>query len=159
MGGFAAYQDKDRQKPIKFRSKKERELLAFLLNAGNRGATKEQIYNAIWQESEAINIKNLISVNLTHLKNDLKRAGMEESVICRENHYFICREEIDCDNDLYEGMYEEFKLRNSKELAKKLLSLYKGEYLSDFEALWAVEKRIRYHEAYEEIAGYCLSRG
>jgi len=159
LGGFAAYQDKDRQKPIKFRSKKERELLAFLLNAGNRGATKEQIYNAIWQESEAINIKNLISVNLTHLKNDLKRAGMEESVICRENHYFICREEIDCDNDLYERMYEKFKLQNSKELAKKLLSLYKGEYLSDFEALWAVEKRIRYHEAYEEIAGYCLSRG
>jgi len=56
-------------------------------------------------------------------------------------------------------MYEKFKLQNSKELAKKLLSLYKGEYLSDFEALWAVEKRIRYHEAYEEIAGYCLSRG
>ncbi|MGI6434556.1 MAG: AAA family ATPase [Syntrophomonadaceae bacterium] len=155
LGGFAAYQDKDRQKPIKFRSKKERELLAFLLDAGDRGATKEQIFNAIWQESEAINIKNLIAVNLTHLKNDLKRTGIEKSVICRENRYFICREEIECDNDLYERAYEEFKHQNTKELAKKLLPLYKGEYLSDFEALWAVEKRLRYRDIYEEIAGYC----
>jgi len=156
LGGFAAYQDKDRQKPLKFRSKKERELLAFLLDADNRRVTKEQIYNALWQESEANNIKNLISVNLTHIKKDLERAGITESVICRENHYSICREEIECDNDLYERAYKEFKLQESKELAKKLLSLYKGEYLSDFEALWAVEKRIRYREIYEEVVRYCL---
>jgi LuxR family maltose regulon positive regulatory protein len=81
LGAFNVFQDKYRQKPLKFRSKKERELLAFLLDAGDQGATKEQIYNAIWRESEANNIKNLISVNLTHLKNDLKRAGIKESVV------------------------------------------------------------------------------
>ena len=156
LGSFAAYQDKNRQKPIKFRSKKERELLAFLLDAGDRGATKEQIYNAIWQESEANNIKNLIAVNLTHIKNDLKRAGIAESIICRENRYFVCREEIEYDNDLYERAYKEFKLQNTKEQAKRLLSLYKGEYLSDFEALWAIEKRITYREICEEATGYCL---
>jgi LuxR family maltose regulon positive regulatory protein len=55
-----------------------------------------------------------------------------------------------CDSDLFEKTYEEFKLHNTKEQAKKLLSLYKGEYLADFEALWAVAKRLRYHEIYEE---------
>jgi LuxR family maltose regulon positive regulatory protein len=158
LGAFTVYQEKDRQKPLKFRSKKERELLAFLLDTGERGATKEQIYNAIWRESEANNIKNLISVNLTYLKNDLKRAGIEESVICRENRYFISRDKIECDNEVYERAYEEFKHQDSKELAKKLLHLYKGEYLSDFEALWAVEKRIRYHEIYEEAEKYCQQK-
>lgn len=42
------------------------------------------------------------------------------------------------------------------EQANRLLSLYKGEYLSDFEALWASAKRIRYREIYEEAAKYCL---
>jgi len=51
------------------------------------------------------------------------------------------------------GHYEEFKL-NNKEQAKKLLSLYKGEYLADFEGLWAVGKRIKYHEIYEEAKKY-----
>ncbi len=150
LGAFTAYQDRDRQKLIKFRTKKERELLAFLLDAGDQGATKEQIYNAIWWESESNNIKNLIAVNLRHLKNDLECAGIGESVICRENRYFICRDEIACDNDLFERTYEEFKLHNTKGQAKNLLYLYKGEYLSDFEALWAAAKRIRYHEIYEE---------
>ena len=150
LGAFTAYQDRDRQKLIKFRTKKERELLAFLLDAGDQGATKEQIYNAFWWESESNNIKNLIAVILRHLKNDLECAGIGESVICRENRYFICRDEIACDNDLFERTYEEFKLHNTKGQAKNLLYLYKGEYLSDFEALWAAAKRIRYHEIYEE---------
>ena len=55
----------------------------------------------------------------------------------------MCCDEFECDNTLYEKTYEEFKLNKTGELANKLLALYKGEYLSDFEALWTVEKRIR----------------
>ncbi len=156
LGAFTVYKDRDKQKLLKFRTKKERELLAFLLDAGDRGATKEQIYNAIWWDSESNNIKNLIAVNLRHIKNDLECAGIVKSVICRENRYFICRDEIECDFDIFERIYEEFKLHNTKAQAKELLSLYKGEYLSDFEAHWAAAKRIRCHEIYEEAEKYCL---
>lgn len=142
LGAFTVYQGRDRQKLIKFRTKKERELLAFLLDMGEQGATKEQIHNAVWWETDSVNIKNLISVNLKYLKDDLECAGIENPVICRENRYFICRDEIACDSDLFEKAYEEFRLFNDKEHAKKILSLYKGEYLADFEALWAVAKRI-----------------
>jgi LuxR family maltose regulon positive regulatory protein len=154
LGAFTVYLDRDRRKLLKFRTKKERELLAFLLDAGDQGATKEQIRNAIWRESDSKNIKNLIAVNMRHLKNDLECAGIEKSIICRENRYFICRDEISLDADLFARTYEEFKLHNSKEQAKKLLSLYRGEYLSDFEALWAIVKRVKYHEIYEVAKKY-----
>lgn len=137
-------------------SEKERELLAFLLDADDRGAAKEQIYNAIWRESDSGNIKNLIAVNLKQLKNDLECAGIVKSVVCRENRYFICRDKIACDIDLFEVIYKEFKLQRSKERAQKLLFLYKGEYLSDFEALWATANRIRYNEIYKEAEKFCL---
>lgn len=151
LGAFTVYQDRDRTKIVKFRTKKERELFAFLLDAGERGATKEQINNAIWWDSESSNIKNLIAVNLRHIKNDLQCAGIQKSVICRGNRYFICRDEIECDFDLFEKLYEEFQKRKTSALAKELLSLYKGEYLSDFEALWATAKRIRFRDMYNEI--------
>jgi len=150
LGCFAVFQDKGRKKQLKFRTKKERELLAFLLDTGDRGATKEEIYNAIWWESESGNIKNLIAVNMVQIRKDLEIAGLEEAVISRGDRYYICRDEIEYDIDLFEKAYEEFKRRNTDELARKLLSLYNGEYLSGFEALWATPQRMRYHRIYEE---------
>jgi LuxR family maltose regulon positive regulatory protein len=154
LGAFTVYQNQDRSKSVKFRTKKERELLALLLDAGEQGATKEQIHNAIWWESDSKNIYNLIAVNLAHLKNDLEAAGISEALIYRENRYFICREKMDYDIDLFERTYREFKSENTEELASQLLSLYKGEYLFGFEALWATSKRLRYRKIFNHAQMY-----
>jgi LuxR family maltose regulon positive regulatory protein len=155
LGPFTVYKDKSKQSIVKFRTKKERELLAFLLNAGDQGATKEQIHNAIWWESESENIKNLISVNLRHIKHDLKNAGIEDAVISRDNRYFIRRDEIELDTDVFDELYRDFRLSPDKEKAKSIIGLYKGEYLSDFEALWATAAKLKYHEIFEEAKRFC----
>jgi Response regulator containing CheY-like receiver and SARP domains len=155
LGEFNVFSYKDREKPLKMRTKKERELLAFLLDAGSEGVTKEQIYHAIWSESESNNVKKLIGVNLAQIKKDLAGFDIENSVVCHDNRYSICRGEIKCDFELFEETAKEFMLKNNIESAQKLLSLYKGEYLSDFEALWAIENRIKYRKIYEEAIIYC----
>ena len=154
FGGLNIYLYKDRQKPLKMRSKKERELLAFLLDAGRAGVTKEQIYNAIWSETESDNVKKLIGVNLAHIKRDLASLGVQDLIINHQNHYRICRGEIQCDYELFEEAAEKFRLHNSNEAAQKILSLYKGEYLADFEAFWATGNRIRYHEIYKQALDF-----
>ena len=154
FGGLNIYLYKDRQKPLKMRSKKERELLAFLLDAGRAGVTKEQIYNAIWSETESDNVKKLIGVNLAHIKRDLASLGVQDLIINHQNHYRICRDEIQCDYELFEEAAEKFRLHNSNEAAQKILSLYKGEYLADFEAFWATGNRIRYHEIYKQALDF-----
>ena len=53
----------------------------------------------------------------------------------------------------FEKTYEEFRHHSTKETARAL-TLYKGEYLSDLEALWSAAKRIRYREMYEEAQAY-----
>ncbi|MDD3169908.1 MAG: hypothetical protein PHC91_10675, partial [Eubacteriales bacterium] len=150
LGDFALFQDKERLIPLRLRRKKERELLAFLLDAGDRGATKEQICNAIWWESESENVKNLIAVNLTNIKTVLRQAGIERSVVCRETRYYMCRDEIEYDIDLFEKVYENYKQNSTVIQAQKLLCLYKGEYLAGFEALWAEPRRIKYRDIFEE---------
>lgn len=97
----------------------------------------------------------LIIVTLQKQGAYLICAGIENSVICRGNRYFICRDEIELDTDLFEKLYRAIKLSGSRELAKHLVSLYKGEYLLDFEALWATCARIRYQEIYKEAKKYC----
>lgn len=150
FGGLDIYPYQDRHKPLKMRSKKERELFAFLLDTDSVGVTKEQIYNAIWSETESDNVKKLIGVNLAHLKKDLASFGVPDLIINHQKHYRICRDEIECDYELFEAAAEKFRLQNSDEAAQKILSLYKGEYLDDFEAFWATGKRIRYREIYEQ---------
>jgi two-component SAPR family response regulator len=154
LGGLFIFPYNNRQESLKMRTKKERELFAFLLDAGSEGVTKEQIYNAIWSESESNDVKKLIGVNLAQIKKDLVSLDIMEPIINHEKHYSICMDEIVSDTALFEAAINEFSLQNSNETAQKVLSLYMGDYLSDFEALWAVSNRIKYREAYEKALDF-----
>lgn len=157
FGGFNIYSYENMQKPLKMRSKKERELLAYLLDTGNKGATKEHIYNAIWSETESDNVRKLIGVNLSHIKKDLAAAGVEKPIVNRGNHYYVCRDEIECDYEAFEEAGKHFFEQKSAEAARRIVYLYKGEYLSDFEAFWATSKRIEYLEIYEQALEFLTS--
>ena len=148
FGEFAVFSFHDRNTPIRTRSKKERELFAFLLDAGEPGATKEQLCASLWSESESQNVKGLISVTLAQLKKDLAPLVIDELIQCRDRRYWICRDEISCDFELFERVTRK-KTPIDGGASAALLSLYGGEYLADFEALWATAKRIEYHKLYE----------
>ena len=86
LGAFTVYRDKARRSIVKFRTKKERELLAFLLDAGDKGATKEQMHNAICGNQTG-NIKGLIAVNLDpRMTSKVPALGNRLSAV---NRYFI----------------------------------------------------------------------
>ena len=88
------------------------------------------------------------------LKKDLECTGLGELIICRDNRYSIYQDKMEYDISVFEQTYGEFQSQHTEELAAKLLSLYKGEYLSGFEALWAVPQRIRYRKIHDEAEAY-----
>jgi LuxR family maltose regulon positive regulatory protein len=156
LGGFTVYPYQERSTPLKMRTKKGRELLAFLLDAGSKGATKEQIYEALWFDSDSDDVKKLIGVNLAQIKKDLAVLGVEEPVVNEKGFYSIRRDEIVVDTDLLEAAAKKIKGEINLEIAREYLDLYKGEYLSEFEAHWAAAKRLKYAALYEEIKTYYL---
>jgi len=158
LGGFSVNYYNDRENPIKMRTKKERELMAFLLDADKTGATKEQIYEALWFESDSDDVKKLIGVYLAQLKKDLSCFDGPGLVQRKENRYSILRAEIEVDADLYEKAAREFRARSCQETAHKIITLYKGEYLAEFEGHWAVAKRSAYARIYDEAIKYCIFR-
>lgn len=149
FGGFAVYPYSSREKPVRMRTRKARELLAYLLDAGDRGVTKDEIYHAIWSESESENIKRLIGVNLAQIKKDLSALGIENPVICRQKRYSICMDEIECDFELFDHAAYKFSKEPGPNESRKLISLYTGEYLANVEAHWAIPKRLAYQNIYE----------
>jgi len=150
FGGFSILAYRDRKSPLKMRTKKERELLAFLLDVGKQGVTKEQICEAIWPDSESENIKKLIGTNLYQINKDLASLGIENAVTCDKKRYSIRMEEIECDFELFADAAERLRPIKNPEDQLKLTAIYTGEYLSDFEAFWATSKRIKYQNIYEE---------
>lgn len=140
--------------PLKMRSKKVRELLAFLLAAGEGGVTKEQIRYALWSESESEDVKKLIGVTLSHLKNDLFRLGISDPLIKRGSHYSIQRRELQVDTDLYHRAIHAYQQKPSVVAARRILALYKGEYLPEVESPWVLGSRFRYQKAYEDALSY-----
>ncbi len=158
FGGLSVFPYQDRGNPVKLRTKKERELLAFLLDAGNKGATKEQIHEALWYESDSDDVKKLIGVNLAQIKNDLSALGIENPVVNFKKRYSIRRDEIAADTDLFEEAALGFQQKESLSAAQTILSLYKGEYLSDFEANWAVSKKLNYAEIYKKALAFMKNR-
>ncbi len=115
-----------------------------------RGTGAEQIYEALWYDSDSNDVKKLIGVNLSYIKKDLSALGLENMVVNIEKHYSIRRDEIATDADLFEEAARDFEQNGSRKAAQTILSLYKGEYLSDFEAHWAVAKRLKYAEIYQK---------
>lgn len=152
FGGFAVLACGEMQKPLKMRTKRERELLAFLLSAGTQGVTKEQICDAVWPDTESNNTKKLIGVNLAYINKDLAALGAKNAIVCQNRRYIVSRAEIECDFELFEVVAESYKCTGNHSDGQQLLDLYSGEYLSDFEAYWATARRIKYQSIYDEVA-------
>jgi LuxR family maltose regulon positive regulatory protein len=124
------------------------------------GVTKEQIYEALWYDSESNDVKKLIGVNLSYIKKDLSALGLENVLVNIGKHYSIRRDAIVTDADLFEDeeAAEDFERQPNQRAAQRILALYKGEYLSDFEAHWAVAKRLKYAEIYRRALSFISSR-
>ena len=150
LGDFSVSAYDDRCTALKLRTRKERELLAFLLDAGEVGATKEQIYEALWFDSESNDVKKLIGVNLAQIKKDLAALGISDPIRNREKRYSICMDELETDVSLFQDAVLAFAEKKGSEAAKRVVSLYGGEYVSEFEAHWAAGKRINFYDAYTQ---------
>lgn len=155
LGGFSISPCKDRENPLKMRTKKAREFLAFLIDAGSEGVTMERIIEALWFDSESVNIIKLVSVYLAQIRKDLSFLGIQNPVRFSVRHYRVCGDELTVDTDEFESAISGFKQFKDLERAQKVVSLYRGEYMAGYEALWAMAKRIRYQKVYEEALLYC----
>lgn len=113
--------------PLHISSAKPREMLALLVDCGERGFTAGEGIACLWPDrSNDSGTQSLLRMTYKRLLNTLEEAGAGHILASRENRRFLKVDQVDC--DLYRI------LAGDKQAARK----YDGEYLREY--TWAEER-------------------
>ncbi len=150
LGNFYITPFLDREHPVRIRTQKARELLAYLLEHRN-GATREQIFADLWENSES-DITRLFHTRRGEIRKAFESLGAKNPILYENGLYFLNMEEILCDYDLFLQATVEYRQQLTIESAKKMVNFYTGRYLDDMEALWSESTRLSLEDSFLEAA-------
>lgn len=127
--------------PIKWRTEKEKELFAFLLN--NRGIelSKDQIINELWSEYEVDRATRQLHNSIYYLKKELRKYGIGPEQLHISGHYCLKLGDV-----WYDRLIIEDKMKNLEDLQtieelEAMLKLFAGGYLHLEGWTWAEQER------------------
>lgn len=140
----------DKKNPVKIRTLKARELLAYLLEH-REGATRDQIAEDLWWESEA-NVTSLFHTRRGEIRLAFEKIGAGNPIHYEEGVYRLSMDEIVCDYDEFKVVAARFKKEPILRNAQIVVDKYTGRYLNDLEALWAERTRLQWEEVFLEAA-------
>lgn len=113
--------------PLHISSAKSREMLALLVDSGERGFTTSECIACLWPDREAdASTQSLCRMTWKRLVSALESAGIGDIIERSENRRYLKTKQVDC--DIYRI------LSGDKEVARK----YNGSYLQEY--AWAEER-------------------
>ncbi len=139
FGAFSIKRAKDSE-PLRFRTSKAEELLAFLIQNEGRARSKDMILDTLWPDVDLDKAANNFRVTCTYIRSTLVDYGYTDVLVRDHDDYSINTSRIKCD-------YLEFrnKMANPTTLqlaeVEELIKLYKGPYLENRFYEWADETK------------------
>ncbi len=139
FGAFSIKRAKDSE-PLRFRTSKAEELLAFLIQNEGRARSKDMILDTLWPDADLDKAANNFRVTCTYIRSTLADFGYADILVRDHDDYSVNTNRIKCD-------YTEFrnKISNPDVLSlgetESLIQLYKGPYLENRFYDWAEETK------------------
>ncbi|MDF3003017.1 MAG: hypothetical protein K0Q48_3136 [Bacillota bacterium] len=127
--------------PIKWRTEKEKELFAFLLNYSGKELTRDQIIDELWSEHEIDRAVRQLHNSIYYLKKTLREYGVRQEQIQISGHYCLLLGEV-----WYDRAFIENKIKHQEGLQKieeleAVLELFDGGYLQQEGWAWVEQNR------------------
>jgi DNA-binding SARP family transcriptional activator len=145
-------------------SRRARVLLAFLLakDLEGRGVTRDQIWEAVWPDSDSLDLANPFHITMVRLRAALQR-GHDDSeasaIVFSDGRYRLGSEGIWCDAREFEReirtaekLKRDGRLEEAFQARQAAFDLYEGEFLADTDDIWAEARRERYRARFLESA-------
>lgn len=126
--------------PLRFRTSKAEELLAYLIQSEGRARSKDMILDTLWPETDLDKAANNFRVTCTYIRSTLADFGYTDILIRDHDDYSINTARINCD-------YLDFKSKItspdtlSLKDTEELVNIYKGPYLENRFYDWAEETK------------------
>ena len=153
LGAFTVYHDRERKHTIKFRSK-ERELLAFLLDMGDKGHKRTDTNRYL----VGLRIQKYKEFDCGKSEPYKKRPQIRRhNRVSRlpGNRYFIHRDQIECDFELFEKAYKKFRLKKTKEYAKRSYPYTKASICQILKRSGLLRKKLNTAKFTMRQKGFC----
>ena len=133
---------------VKWRTKKVKELFAFLWHNRKNPIHKSLIIDELWPDKQVEKAVSLLHTTIYQLRKTLKEIGIENPIILVNDHY---RLSIQLETDVLElERIIKSDCLDSKKV-ESILKLYSGDYLENDDFIWSIQYQ---QELKQEVLRY-----
>ncbi|WP_161598863.1 response regulator [Bacillus mesophilum] len=133
---------------IKWRTKKVKELFAYLWENSGNPIHKAKIIDQFWPDIDADKAMTLLHTTVYQLRKTLKEAGLEANPILLKNDTYSLIADFQSDRQELQKLLIESQYAEKDML--KILQLYKADYLEEEDYFWASQTRQDLKKAVQE---------
>ncbi|OWR30706.1 hypothetical protein CDO73_08905 [Saccharibacillus sp. O23] len=139
FGGFSVHGGDGTEGPLKLRTPKTEELLAFLLY--NRSTTRDVLIDTLWKDLGPQKASTNLNSTLYYVRRAIGDGGDNPIILKDRSSMRVDREAIDCDLYEFEELFRQMRRtpehRHDPERFERMDALYAGELLKDRHYEWA----------------------
>ncbi|WNQ10055.1 response regulator [Paenibacillus aurantius] len=125
-------------RPVAWRTKKTKELFAYLWHAEGTPVSRDRILDELWPDLTVDRAQALLHTTMYHLRSGLRAAGHPEGITFREERYRMAEGIVKSDIEALEAGWREEHVP----VLPEMLSLYRGDYFEAESYEWAEPKRV-----------------
>lgn len=142
FGQFICIYGDEITEPIRWRTSKAEELIAFLIYHKGYQVERDVIIEALWAEMDLEQAVKNFHATCYYIRNALKRYQMGQLIVRLQGRYAINMEIIDSDYIKFIELVNQTKIEKSNiELFEKASNLYKGQFMEGRDYEWLVNER------------------
>lgn len=132
-------------KQVKWRTKKARELFAYLLYKKDEHTRKDMLVDLLWPEVNWQQGITLLYSNMYHVRKLLESLDLNIEIVNMENYYMLKLNDVSYDVEAWEIAMEELPILSDETVEgyEQLIYDYKGDFLGKEHYEWAYLERQR----------------
>ena len=137
---------------LTWRTKKGRELFAYLLDTGGSGVGRRQLIELLWQEEIPGNAVAMLHNMIYNIRKELSACHLESLIAYENRKYRLHTEKIETDLRHIKTLAKQVEQKDMAGLKKEYRSFLKywGSYLEDLDSFWVEERRTYYDEIFKK---------
>ncbi|MEZ2660331.1 response regulator [Aneurinibacillus aneurinilyticus] len=150
---------------IRWRTSKAQELFAYLLHYRGQLVRKDALLELFWPETDWKKGFTQLYTTIYQVRKTLENTGADVHITSLDKGYRLDLNNVELDVQQWEeGINKALPITdNTLSEHLKLLNLYQGDYLADYDYLWAESERQRLREMWLrhalQVADYVASQG
>ena len=142
----------DEKDIVHWRTRKTKEMFAYLWEQEDQPVSKERIMDVLWQEGNEQRREALFHTTLSYLKRTFSIIGVSDLIRMDNKRYTMKRQCFHSDTQSLKRLHESLKNREEELDVEKefreLSRLYRGEYMEDLDGSWVLSGREYYQGIY-----------